>query len=229
MPRYDFILLDADRTLFDFDKAEALALENALGAAGLPATPHALEVYREENHRAWQLFEEGKLTKPQLTARRFERFLARMGFAGDGAALNRSYMADLATHCIPLPGAEEVCRQLAPLVELYIVTNGVESVQKGRMSRCAFRGCFRAMFISEELGFQKPQKEYFDAVAAKISGFDPARALVVGDSPASDLLGAQNAGLDSCWFNPTGASLPAGIVASYEISDLRQLPEIILK
>ena len=229
MPRYDFVLLDADRTLFDFDMAEDLALTAALTANGLPCTPETKAIYVEENHKAWTLFEEGKVTKTQLTALRFETFLQRIGCRGDGALLNQQYTADLSTRCIPLPGAEEVCRTLAKECSLFIVTNGIESVQKGRMSRCSFRNCFRAMFVSEELRFQKPQKEYFDAVAAAIPGFDPARAIVVGDSPASDILGANNAGLDSCWYNPKGATMPQGITATYTISSLEELPQLILK
>lgn len=229
MPRYEFVLLDADRTLFDFDKAEDLALTAVLQANHLPCTEEVKAVYREENHKAWALFEEGKVTKPQLTALRFARFMERMGLQGDGAALNEQYTADLGTHCIPLKGAEEVCRRLAKECRLFIVTNGLEKVQKGRMSRCSFKECFEAMFISEEVGFQKPQRQYFDVAASRIPGFDPAKAIVVGDSAASDILGANNAGLDSCWYNPKGETLPHGITATYTIKDLYALPEIILK
>ncbi|MBP0963053.1 MAG: HAD-IA family hydrolase, partial [Oscillospiraceae bacterium] len=172
---------------------------------------------------------EGKVTKPQLTALRFSRFMERMGLQGDGAELNLQYTTNLATHCIPLEGAEEVCRLLAKECRLFIVTNGLEKVQKGRMSRCAFRDCFEAMFVSEEVGYQKPQKEYFDFAAQHIDGFDPAKAVVVGDSPASDILGANNAGLDSIWYNPKGEGLPQGIAATYVIKDLKELPAIILK
>jgi len=229
MPRYEFVLLDADRTLFDFDMAEDLALTAVLQANGLPSTEEVKAVYREENNRAWALFEEGKVTKPQLTALRFTRFMERMGLQGDGDALNRQYIANLGTHCIPFAGAEEVCRLLAKHCRLFIVTNGLETVQKGRMSRCSFKECFEAMFVSEEVGYQKPQREYFEAVAGRIPGFDPAKAIVVGDSAASDILGANNAGLDSVWYNPKGETLPEGIAATYVIKDLKELPEIILK
>ena len=97
------------------------------------------------------------------------------------------------------------------------------------MDRCSFRSCFADLFVSEDLGCQKPQKEYFDAVAARIPGFDPARALVVGDSIESDIRGANHAGLDCVWFNPKGQSLPAGVTATYIIGDLNDLPKIILK
>ena len=112
---------------------------------------------------------------------------------------------------------------------LFIVTNGIDKVQKGRMSRCSFKDCFEAMFVSEAIGYQKPQKEYFEIATSRISGFDPAKAIVVGDSPASDILGANNAGLDSCWYNPKGETLPGGITATYTIKDLYDLPAIILK
>ena len=229
MPRYDIVLMDADRTLFDFDRAEELALTSVLQSHDLPCGPQAKAVYREENHKAWALFEEGKITKPQLTTLRFSRFLERMGLQGDGAQLNAEYIAALGTHCIPLAGAEEVCRLLAGECRLYIVTNGISSVQQGRMSRCAFRDCFRDMFVSEEIGCQKPQKEYFDQVARRIPGFDPARAIVVGDSPASDIAGANAAGLDSCWYNPKGEIMPENIRCTFEIRNLKELPDVILK
>ncbi len=229
MPCYDFVLLDADRTLFDFDAGQELALIKTLTHHGLPSDSATCAVYVEENHKAWDLFEQGKVTKAELTRLRFRTFLDRIGMQADPDALNRFYLADLGTHCIPFEGAEEVCRTLAEHCALYIVTNGVSSVQQGRMSRCSFRDCFRAMFVSEEVGYQKPQKEYFDVVAARIPGFDPARAIVVGDSPASDILGANNAGLDSCWYNPKGETLPQGIAATYTIGDLKELPGLILK
>lgn len=229
MPRYDFILLDADRTLFDFDKAEDLALTAVLEARGLPATEEIKAVYREENHKAWALFEQGKVTKPQLTVLRFRSFLERVGLESDAETMNRDYTANLSTHCIPLGPSEEVCRLLAGHCRLSIVTNGLSVVQHGRMDRCSFRSCFADLFVSEDLGCQKPQKEYFDAVAARIPGFDPARALVVGDSIESDIRGANHAGLDCVWFNPKGQPLPAGVTATYIISTLNDLPQIILK
>lgn len=229
MPRYDFILLDADRTLFDFDKAEDLALTAVLESRGLPADGETKAVYREENHKAWALFEQGRVTKPRLTVLRFEAFLQRMGLQGDGEAMNRDYVANLSTHCIPLGPAEEICRLLAQHCRLSIVTNGLSTVQHGRMDRCSFRSCFADLFVSEDLGCQKPQKEYFDAVAARIPNFDPARALVVGDSVESDIRGANNAGLDCVWLNPKGLPLPQGVTATYVIRDLDRLPAIILK
>ena len=85
------------------------------------------------------------------------------------------------------------------------------------------------MFVSEEIGFQKPQKEYFDQVDRRIPGFDPARAIVVGDSPASDIAGANAAGLDSCWYNPKGEIMPENIRCTFEIRNLKELPDVILK
>ncbi|MBQ8917255.1 MAG: noncanonical pyrimidine nucleotidase, YjjG family, partial [Oscillospiraceae bacterium] len=135
MPRYDFILLDADRTLFDFDAGEKLALLKTLNHYGLPSSPEIHATYVEENNKAWDLFEQGKVTKAELTILRYRTFLDRIGCQGDPEELNRFYTADLSTHCIPFEDAEEVCRTLADHCALYIVTNGISTVQKERMSR----------------------------------------------------------------------------------------------
>jgi len=229
VPRYRFLLLDADRTLFDFDAAQQQALTEVLEARGLPAGPQALAAYRLENQRLWDLFEQGGITKEELLRRRFPDFLRRLGLPETGAEeLNRGYLQGLGSRCIPMPGAEEVCRLLAQHCKLYIVTNGISAVQRGRMARCTFRDCFGGVFVSEELGCQKPQPEYFRQVARRIPGFDPAGALVVGDSLTSDIAGANAAGLESCWYNPAGLPLPAGLRCRFQISSLSQLPGLVL-
>ena len=49
--------------------------------------------------------------------------------------------------------------------------------------------------------------------------------LIIGDSQSSDILGGQNAGIDTCWYNPNG--LKAKYPSKYEISALEQLKDIL--
>jgi len=50
---------------------------------------------------------------------------------------------------------------------------------------------------------------------------------MVGDTASSDILGGNNAGIDTCWLQHPGEQLPAGISPTYTITELAQLPTIL--
>lgn len=145
----------------------------------------------------------------------------------DPALMNRYYMEQLSRHADLLEEAEEICNILYKKYKLYIITNGSSLTQHGRFAICPLTPLFQNIFISEDMGVKKPQKAYFDAVAAAIPGFDPQRALVIGDSLSSDILGANHAGWDCCWYNPQALPNFSDAHCTYEIRRLRNLLEIL--
>ena len=106
------------------------------------------------------------------------------------------------------------------------MTNGVAATQYSRFAISGLDKLVKGIFVSEEIGIPKPQKGYFDYVFAQIPGFRKENALMVGDSLTADIMGGINAGLDTCWYNPGRKPAPAGINITYEIHDIRELPEI---
>ena len=110
---------------------------------------------------------------------------------------------------------------------MYIITNAVASVQRSRLRGSVFSELFEAAFISEEAGAAKPSKAYFDYVRRQLPGMTEENALVIGDSLATDIQGANNAGLPCCWVNPNGNPRREGLRVDYEISDLRDLLDIV--
>ena len=146
----------------------------------------------------------------------------------DAALCNWDYLAALGETVFPLPHAEEVCRELARRGhKLYIATNAVASVQRSRLKACPFDDVFTGAFISEEAGAAKPHKAYYDYVRRRVPEITPENCLVVGDSLATDIQGANNAGLPCCWFDPAGEAAPESLRINYIISDLRQLLDIV--
>lgn len=221
MPRYDYVLLDADNTLFDFDLAEHKALGLTLAGHGIPFTPEAEQTYIDINTALWSKFDRGEISQGALVVERFSSFLRAVGRAGDPAELNRYYLSRLGEQGDLLPGAEALCRALAARCTLAIITNGVSSAQRGRFARSPIQDCISNLFISEDIGFQKPRREFFDAVLHDMGISDPGRAVVVGDTLGSDILGAKNAGLDAVWYNPKGRPArpdlsPVLIAASFD-------------
>lgn len=226
--RYPIVLLDADNTLFDFYRAEREALCDALLKMGVTPTEEMIPTYSAINEALWKRLERGEVTKTDLRELRFVEFCKRFALSLDVPKLATMYTDALSQKSYLLPGAMEVCRTLSRHCRLYIITNGVSSVQRGRFEPALIRPYIRELFISEEIGFEKPRREYFDAVAAAIPDFLPEKTLVVGDSLTSDIRGGISAGLDTCWFNPSGKPVPSDLPITYVIRTPEELIPLVL-
>lgn len=224
--RYDTLLFDADGTLLDFTKAERESLYGALAAFGITADKNTAIEYSSINDRLWKLLERGGISKSELRVRRFSELAEMYGYEYDAAALADAYFDCLATKSYLLGNALEVCRTLSETCRLYLITNGFKVIQKGRFGGSPLAELFAGCFISEDIGFEKPSVKYFDAVKAGIPNFCAERTLVVGDSVTSDIKGGIAAGLDVCWFDPSGRPAPDDMNINYIISDLRELYDI---
>ena len=228
MANFDFILFDADNTLFDFDRAEHEALKSVLAARGYPTDPATLELYLSINRALWARFDRGEVTQPFLVVERFAAFTRAMGGRDDPAEFNRDYLDRLATGAFLLPGAEALCRALAPCCTLAIVTNGVARAQRGRFQRSPLAGLISHLFISEELGAAKPDPAFFTAVLRALGEPPRSRVLVVGDNPATDVRGALASGLPAVWYDPRRLSDPGPWAPTWRVERFDQLKALIL-
>lgn len=227
--RYTTLLMDADNTLLDFTRSEHDAIAETFAHFGLPHDDATIAIYSEVNDAHWKMLERGEIEKKVLMWKRFEAFCARTGLEADPCALAADYLKTLSTKSYMIEGAQEVCAELAKKCRMYVITNGDKRVQQGRFTPSPLAKYFDRVYISEEVGFEKPDIRYFEAVMKDIPDFDPAATLVVGDSLTSDIRGGIRAGLDTCWYNPKGKPVPADIPVTYVINDLAELPGLIEK
>lgn len=218
-----FLLFDADRTLLDFAASEKSALAKAFAEYQLPFTPEVYQWHLVNNAKLWEDYEKGIIDRKTVLYTRFVRLFAHFGYAGDGAAFEDCYRNHLDHSCDLFPEALEVVQTLSKTHELYIVTNGVASTQENRLRDSGLLPWFKDVFISELLGSQKPQKAFFDHCFARIPNFDPTLALIIGDSLTSDIKGGNNAGIETCWFNPEGLKNDTDAVVDVEIRNLKEL------
>jgi len=217
-------LLDADNTLFDYDRAETEALDETFEHE-MPRVPRekARAAYRAINAAYWKRLEQGAISPAALKVGRFADLLRELGQEGDAAGLSDGYLTRLSQKAHFLPHARAVVRALSRRADLCLVTNGLSMVQRGRLSRSGIADCFSAVLISEELGVAKPDARFFTA-ASKALDLAPAQLLCVGDAPTADILGAHAAGIDACWYAPSGASWPLTARApEYVIRSLKEL------
>lgn len=225
---YSFALFDADNTLLDFTAAEHAAITACLCERGLPTDEETIALYSRINDGHWKALERGETTRDRLKVERFADLFRALGYSGDAKAMADDYIAALSRQDMLLDGALELITSLHGNCQLYIVTNGITTVQKSRFGRCALQPYFKQCFISEEMGCAKPEKVFFDRVAEAIEGFDPRKALVIGDSLSSDIQGGINAGIDTCWYNPRGMCAPAHMKITYTVNSLESIADILL-
>lgn len=221
------IFLDLDDTLLDFHRAEAAALSKTLEQLGIPPTAETVARYSAINAQQWRLLEEGKFTRDEILTRRFDILFHELGVTRSSALARQTYEHFLGIGHYFIPGAEALLNTLAPRYALYLVSNGTAAVQAGRIASAGIAPYFKNIFISEEMGLHKPQREFFDACFAAIPGFHREEALIIGDSLTSDIRGGNNAGIRTCWFNPQGKPRMEGVHVDYEVSALSQIPPLL--
>ena len=226
---FEFLFLDLDDTILDFHKAEHIALSKTLEQFGLTPTEAVLSRYSRINKDHWERLERGELTRAQVLSGRFLVLFQEMGYQVDPEQVARTYEKNLSVGHYFLPGAEAAVDALSKKYRLFLASNGTASVQKDRMTSANLYRFFEKVFVSQEIGHNKPAKEYFDACFAQIPGFDKSKAIIVGDSLTSDILGGINAGIATCWVNPGKKPCPAHMKPDYEIGYLYQLEELLEK
>lgn len=223
-----FLLFDVDRTLLDFDRSEAEAIKNTLRHFGLPVTDEICSRYPAINESLWEEFEKGTIEKATILYRRFDILFSEFSLTCDSKEFDGYYRADLSKHAFLIDGAKELLLSLkAKGYQIHYVTNGTAGVQYPRLKKSGLDALADGIFLSEEIGFQKPEKAFFDAVFPKISNFKLEEAIIIGDSLSSDMKGGENVGLDTMWYNPKKVSNRLNLSVTYEVTDFRQIESIL--
>ena len=223
MQRYQWLLFDADGTLFDFERAEVTAFEQAFGLMGVKFEPSYLATYQRINQTLWQAVESGEIKPAVVKLRRFEILLEAIGVDISAVKLSDAYVECLAARAELIEDANEVLQALHGKYRIAILTNGLQAVQRGRLARSVIRDHIADIIISEEIGFVKPAREFFDIALARIGNPSIREVLMIGDSWTSDIQGAVQSGIDACWYNPNKKPRPTSLEITREITSLREL------
>lgn len=229
MSKYETLLFDVDDTLLDFDLAEESALSRLFEQENIATTPTMIARYKEINESMWRAFERGEVTKNTLHNTRFAIALKEFGIDVDGEYFETVFQKYLQEAHHYVDGAYELIAQLAENYNLYVVSNGVTKTQNKRLVDADLAKYFKAIFISEQTGYQKPMPAFFDYVFERIEGLDKDKTLIIGDSLTSDVKGGLLAGIDTCWFNIRNLNNVTDIQPHYEIKKLHELQMLLNK
>ncbi len=225
--KYEMLLFDLDDTLLDFEANERESLETLFTDNGFTFNKEIFATYHRINKELWNGYEKGTLDLNEVLNTRFSKTLHQLGQTVDGVLWEMQYRTLLGQGYQLMEGAYDLCQQLSKSHRLFIITNGVTETQLNRLRLSRLHPFFEEIFTSQELGYQKPAKEFFDYVKEHIKEFKADKALVIGDSLSSDIKGGYLAGIDTCWINRKNTENTLGIPITYTITKLPELYSIL--
>ena len=229
MSKYKYLLWDIDGTILNFEKAEKRAIRTLFEKFNLgECTDEMLYYYIQINKKYWKLLECGKMEKERILVERFVEFFLKEGIRTDVASeFNKAYQLALGDTIAFNDDALEIIKAQKKNYQIIIVTNGTAIAQKKKLERSGLDKIADNIFISEEVGYEKPSIHFFERVIAKAGIDDISQAVIIGDSLTSDIQGGANAGIDTCWYNPKEDVNDTNLKPTYIIKNLHELCEIV--
>ena len=226
---YKYILWDIDGTVLDFLASEAYAIRFLFKKYGIgECSDEQLKMYSEINAKYWQKLERNELTKPEILVGRFREFFEIIGADIRLAeSFNEDYQVTLGDHIEFVDKAEEILLSQKGKYTIAAVTNGTKVAQEKKLCLSGLDKVFDAIFISENVGYEKPSGKFFDYVFEQLGITDKKEVLIIGDSLTGDMKGGFDAGIDTCWFNPSRKPNTLDIAVTYEIDDLGKIEGIV--
>lgn len=200
--KYDLFLFDLDDTLLDFQASEILSFKQTFMHHGIDSIDEIHKTYKVENNKLWKQIEKGEITKDFLKIERFKRTLNEHKIDIPPHKMANYYMEQLPLNVVLIDGAVEVLKYVKKFGEVGIITNGIEVTQRLRIKNSALKDYIDFLAVSEECGFAKPDVRFFEFATSRAKYFTKEKTIIIGDRIEADILGANNFGIDSCWFNP---------------------------
>ena len=226
--KFTTVLWDVDGTLLDFLYSQKYAIKKCFRTAGREITNDQIERYSQINDNYWKRLELGEVTKEQLLTGRFATLFEEYGIRDINLeAFAREYQEALGSVFSYIDDSLTICKALQEKVRQYVITNGVTSTQMNKLRLSGLAEVMNGLFISEQIGAPKPNREFFDYCLKHIEEKDKSRMLIVGDSLSSDIKGGVLAGIPTCWYRPEGTMNNTLYRPDYEISDLHMLYDIL--
>lgn len=224
---FDTILWDVDGTLINFEESERVSLRQCFLKKGISLSESDLRAYGSINQSYWRQLEKGEVSRQQVLEGRFLDFFTYLRVEGISAAdMNDCYQEALGENCVMNDDAFHLCLKLRSRCHQYVVSNGTSIAQRKKLKNTGLDSVMDGIFISEEIGFQKPDVRFFEACFEQIPELTRERTLIVGDSLTSDIKGGNNAGIRCCWYRP-GAIASERCEADYVIQNLWEILELL--
>ena len=223
------ILWDIDGTILNFHRSAENSLKNTFKKFGYgEITDELLHTYEEINDVYWCKLEKGEITKEKLLVERFVEFFTKIGVETTRVVeFNQAYLNGLLDTVVFMPEAYETVKKLHPEYKQYIVTNGVKKLQRKKIAKAHIEEFFDGIFISDEIGYEKPHIEFFNYVFDKIPTKNPDEVIIIGDSLTSDIAGGIRAGIHTCWYHPSNEENHSDVKPEFTVTSHLAFQELL--
>lgn len=221
--KYDWVIFDADETLFHFDAFAGL--KRLFQSYDVVFTKQDYDFYQQTNQPLWLAYQQGEISAKTLQVTRFNHWANKLNVSPE--QLNTGFLNAMAQICKTLPGARRLLELLSPTTQLMIITNGFTALQQIRLEKTALSHFFEHVIISEQVGVAKPDVRIFEHAFSLMGNPDKSKVLMIGDTLSSDIQGGKNAGIDTCWINHDGEKVKDTVGATYQVACLTQLYQLL--
>ena len=201
----NLFLLDMDETLLDFRRTERENFFATFSDFGIPVSDEVFARFHEINDGLWNALERGEVARGEILTKRFELLFEEYRIAAPVETVAQAFFRNYEHICHPYDGAAEFLRTLSSRGKVWIVTNGAAVIQKRHIADAGFAPYLSGVFISEEVGYNKPDVRFARCVEAGIADYKRENAVWLGDSLTSDCTCAERAGIDFVLYAPAGA------------------------
>lgn len=231
MSKYKHIFFDLDHTLWDYDANASQSLfelfdKHRLDKLDRFGKEDLAETFFEVNYDLWDLYNVGKIQRPDIRERRFPTIFERLGAnrADVPATFELEYVSLAPTKSGTFDGAHDVLEYLSDKYALHIITNGFDDIQATKLVSSNLDHFFDVIITSETTAYRKPDKEIFELAMDRADALLE-QSIMIGDNLESDIKGARNVGMDHVWFNPINNASQDPI--QHEIQNLIELKSIL--
>ena len=230
---YKDLFIDFDDTLYDTYGNSVISLCETYEAYHLDRYFTAPQVFYDAywaaNIDLWTRYSKGEITRPYLIVERFRRPLS----VGEGLDVTEQLCLEMSDRfldfCSSKSGVVEGAHQLMDYLKrkgyrMHMCSNGFHEVQYKKLTACGLKDYFDTVVLSEDAGFNKPSKQFFD-YALKMSGAHKETTIMIGDNLQTDIVGAHDAGFDTILFNRWGVA--PSPVPTHTVATLRDVMDIL--
>lgn len=221
------VLIDIDNTLLDFDKCAKSAIENACAVHGIKFQQKIYEAFAVINEGFWKQIERGELTKSELHRIRWATIFKHCGIDYDGPSFELTFRKTVAESSDKVDGAEELLKYLSTKYTVCVASNAAHSQQKNRLDKADLSKYIDKFFVSWDIGFDKPSKQFFSACLKELDGLKKDEVMMIGDSLTADIKGGIDFGIKTCWFNKFNAVLPKDINPNFVVKSLTEIIDLL--
>ncbi len=221
-----YILFDLDGTILDFNKGEKDAFIRSINKfSDIKINNEDALKFSQINDYYFNQYKNGIMDRPTFHFHRFDEIIKYLNINSDPIKCNLEYVSLLKYEAQIYDDVIEILSYLSNKYELYVASNGIKEVQESRMNIAGINKYFKKAYISEDVGYNKPEKEFFEYIFNDLNDFNKDNYIIIGDRLDSDILGGINSNIHTIFVNREGNNINNN--AEYEIKSLLEIKNIL--